>query len=50
VFVGGFLRTRKWQKSGEDQYTTEIVAEDFQSVIPRSARAREADARTQESE
>ncbi len=49
VFVGGFLRTRKWQKSGEDHYTTEIVAEDFQSVTPRGARGA-ADAATQEPE
>lgn len=50
VFVGGFLRkTRKWQKSGEDQYTTEIVAEDFQSVTLRGAREA-ADAGTQETE
>lgn len=36
VFVGGHLHTRKWQnKSGEDQYTTEVIAEDFQGLLSR---------------
>lgn len=48
VFVGGFLRTRKWQKSGEDQYTTEIVAEDVQGVTVRGAH--DADAGAQDPE
>ena len=31
VFAEGELRTRKWEdKEGKDQYTTEIVAHDFQ--------------------
>lgn len=31
VFVDGRLKTRKWQDNeGHDQYTTEVVAEDFQ--------------------
>ena len=31
VYVEGSLRTRKWQdQSGQDRYTTEIVAEDMQ--------------------
>ncbi|ETD70795.1 single-stranded DNA-binding protein [Pelistega indica] len=31
VYVEGRLKTRKWQdKSGKDQYTTEIVVEDLQ--------------------
>lgn len=33
VYVEGRLQTRKWQdKDGNDQYTTEIVADEFQAV------------------
>lgn len=30
VYVEGRLKTRKWQKDGVDQYTTEIIAEQMQ--------------------
>jgi len=36
VFVEGSLRTRKWQdKSGQDRYTTEIVAGEMQMLDSR---------------
>ena len=36
VYVEGSLRTRKWQdKSGNDRYTTEIVANDMQMLGSR---------------
>ncbi len=37
VYVEGSLRTRKWQdKSGNDRYTTEIVANEMQMLDSRS--------------
>ena len=46
VFVGGHLRTRKWQdKSGADRYTTEIVGRRMQMLD----RKQEAGPRNQES-
>ena len=30
VYVEGKLETRKWEKDGEDKYTTEIIARDIQ--------------------
>ncbi len=37
IFVEGSLRTRKWQdKSGQDRYTTEIVANEMQ-MLDRAA-------------
>jgi single-strand DNA-binding protein len=37
VYVEGSLRTRKWQdKSGQDRYTTEIVAGDMKMLGSRS--------------
>ena len=37
IYVEGSLRTRKWQdKSGNDRYTTEIVASDMQMLGGRS--------------
>lgn len=30
VYVEGRLKTRKWEKDGVDQYTTEIIAEQMQ--------------------
>jgi len=37
VYVEGSLRTRKWQdKSGNDRYTTEIIASDMQMLGGRS--------------
>ena len=36
VFVEGSLRTRKWQdKSGQDKYTTEIIASNMQMLDSR---------------
>lgn len=32
VYVEGSLRTRKWQKDGQDQYTTEIIADQMQML------------------
>lgn len=38
VYVEGSLRTRKWQdKSGQDRYTTEIVASEMQMLDSRGA-------------
>lgn len=40
VYVEGRLRTRKWQdKEGNDQYTTEIVADDIQMLGKKPADA-----------
>ncbi|MGB5305259.1 MAG: single-stranded DNA-binding protein [Gammaproteobacteria bacterium] len=37
VYVEGSLRTRKWQdKSGNDRYTTEIIASEMQMLGSRS--------------
>ena len=37
IYVEGSLRTRKWQdKSGQDRYTTEIVANEMQMLGGRS--------------
>jgi single-strand DNA-binding protein len=37
VYIEGKLRTRKWQdKSGNDRYTTEIVADEMQMLGGRS--------------
>jgi len=38
VYLEGSLRTRKWQdKSGQDRYTTEIVANEMQMLDSRGA-------------
>ena len=38
VYIEGSLRTRKWQnKEGQDQYTTEIVANEMQMLDSRNA-------------
>ena len=38
IYVEGSLRTRKWQdQSGQDRYTTEIVAAEMQMLDTRSA-------------
>lgn len=38
IYVEGSLRTRKWQdKSGNDRYTTEIVASEMQMLGGRSS-------------
>jgi len=53
VYVEGSLRTRKWQdKSGQDKYTTEIVASEMQMLDSRGASdpisgQQQAEARTQ---
>jgi single-strand DNA-binding protein len=40
VYIEGSLRTRKWQdKSGQDRYTTEIVANDMQMLGSRGGSA-----------
>lgn len=40
VFVEGSLRTRKWQdKSGQDRYTTEIIAANMQMLDSRGGAA-----------
>ncbi len=37
IYVEGALRTRKWQdKTGQDRYTTEIVANEMQMLDSRS--------------
>lgn len=41
IFVEGSLRTRKWQdKSGQDRYTTEIVANNVQFLGGKGENAR----------
>lgn len=38
VYIEGSLRTRKWQdKSGQDRYTTEIVANEMQMLDSRGS-------------
>ena len=32
IYIAGRLTTRKWQKDGIDQYTTEVVAETMQML------------------
>ncbi len=40
VYVEGRLQTRKWQdQSGNDRYTTEIVAQTIQNLTPRGSDA-----------
>jgi single-strand DNA-binding protein len=36
VFLEGRLRTRKWEKDGQDQYTTEIVGEKLLMLTPKT--------------
>jgi single-strand DNA-binding protein len=37
VYVEGSLKTRKWQdKSGNDRYTTEIIAREMKMLSPRA--------------
>jgi len=44
VYVEGSLRTRKWQdQSGQDRYTTEIVAAEMQMLDSRGAGAMSGD-------
>lgn len=35
VYIEGSLRTRKWEKDGQDHYTTEIVASEMQMLDSR---------------
>lgn len=38
VYIEGSLKTRKWQdQQGQDKYTTEIIAQDFQMVDDRNS-------------
>jgi len=37
IYVEGSLRTRKWQKDGQDHYTTEIVGDQMQMLDSRGA-------------
>lgn len=32
IYIEGSLRTRKWEKDGQDHYTTEIVASEMQML------------------
>lgn len=32
IYIEGHLQTRKWEKDGQDHYSTEIVVDDFQFV------------------
>jgi len=41
VYVEGKLQTRKWQKDGQDQYTTEIVIGEMQMLDSRGGGDRE---------
>ena len=44
VFIEGKLRTRKWQdKSGNDRYTTEIIADNMQMLGGRGGGERGAE-------
>ena len=44
IYVSGSLRTRKWQtQSGEDRYTTEIVASDMQMLDARGEQSGSAE-------
>ena len=46
VYIEGRLQTRKWQdKSGQDRYTTEIVANEMQMLGGRSGSAGDAGSR-----
>ena len=50
VYVEGRLQTRKWQdKSGNDRYTTEIIASDMQMLGSRGGSAGFSGDRTQSS-
>lgn len=35
VYIEGSLRTRKWEKGGQDMYTTEIIASEMQMLDSR---------------
>ena len=37
IYVEGSLRTRKWQKDGQDHYTTEVVGDQMQMLDSRGA-------------
>lgn len=32
VYIGGKMKTRKWQKDGQDHYSTEIIVEQMQML------------------
>ena len=50
VYIEGRLQTRKWQDktSGQDRYTTEIVANELQMLDSRGAQASDTPAFTQQ--
>lgn len=51
VYVEGSLRTRKWQdQSGQDRYTTEIVANEMQMLDSRGGAAGASDTNYDQSE
>lgn len=51
VYVEGSLRTRKWQdQSGQDRYSTEIVASEMQMLDSKPDAARQQPAHTQRSD
>jgi len=33
IYIEGAMKTRKWEKNGQDQYTTEIVLSGFNGVL-----------------
>lgn len=37
VYIEGSLRTRKWEKNGENHYTTEIIGEEMQMLDGKPA-------------
>ena len=48
VYLEGKLRTRKWQdKSGQDRYTTEIIADEMQMLGGKSGEGRSQPADSQ---
>ena len=48
VYVEGRIRTRKWQdQSGQDRYSTEIIADQMQMLGSRSANEGGQDARSE---
>lgn len=36
VFLEGRLRTRKWEKNAQDQYTTEVVGHELKMLTPKT--------------
>jgi single-strand DNA-binding protein len=38
IYIDGKIRTRSWKKDGENRYSTEIAADDFVLLSPKSDR------------